>query len=142
MNTAQMPPSPNHDLDSIPEFVEGLFRQGSVPVAHAPLLKSNLLETWQSFWLQIAVPGIDVETLRVQAIGRRVYLAGRFKAQVIDTATYVRQELPIGEMTEVFELPDDVDGQRAEAHVDGGVLTVRLPKLSHVQAATIPVCSP
>jgi HSP20 family protein len=142
MNTAQMPPSPEFNLERVPELVEQLFRERAGAPTPTPSVKSNLLETWQSFWLQIAVPGIDLDSLQVQAVGRRVHLAGRFDARVIETAAYLRQELPVGEFAESFELPEEVEGRHAEAHFDGGILTIRLPKLSYFSPATIPVHCP
>jgi HSP20 family protein len=142
MNTAQMPSLPERDLARIPELVEEMFRKGVPSEAPFFAVKSNLLETWQSFWLQIAVPGVDIGTLQVQAAGRRVHLAARYNPHVIETATYLRQELPMGELNETFELPEEVEGQRAEAHYDGGILTIRLPKLSYLAPASIPVHCP
>jgi HSP20 family protein len=142
MNTAQMPPSPEFNLERVPELVEQLFRERAGAPTPTPSVKSNLLETWQSFWLQIAAPGVETGSLQVQAIGRRVHLVARYTPHVIETATYLRQELPMGELNETFELPEEVDGQRAEAHYDGGILTIRLPKLSYLAPTTIPVHCP
>jgi HSP20 family protein len=142
MNTAKMPAAPDPALSRIPELVEEMFRQGIPAAERTSGLKSNLLETWQSFWLQIAAPGVEVGTLQVHALGHRVHLAARYTPHIIETATYLRQELPMGELNETFELPEEVDGERAEAHYDGGILTVRLPKRSYLSPASIPVHCP
>jgi len=142
MDTAKLSPTPSSELDRVPEYVEQLFRERTGAITPTSLVKSNLLETWQSYWLQIAVPGIDVDTLRLQAIGRQVHLNGRFTPRVIETATFLRQDLFVGEFSEIFELPEEIDGHHAEAHVEGGILTIRLPKLSYLTSATIRVQCP
>lgn len=137
MDTAKTTPSSTTELDRIPEYVEQLFRERGE--TFTPQVKSNLLETWQAYWLQIALPGIDPTTLKIQAAGRRVQLSARFKAHVIETASYLRQGLPAGEIFETFDLPDDVEGECAEAGLEGGILTVHLPKVSYRTPASIPV---
>jgi HSP20 family protein len=130
------------ELQRLPDIVDQLFREGLHGPAPEPRVRSNLLETWESYWLQIALPTADVDTLRVQVVARKVMVGGKFRPPIIETATFLRHELPAGEFAEVFELPGGVDGDRSEARYSDGILTLRLPKLSYLKPKDVRVSSP
>jgi HSP20 family molecular chaperone IbpA len=52
---------------------------------------SNLLETWESYWPQVALPGIDTRTLEIKVLGRTVYIKGQQHAARIDSARSFRR---------------------------------------------------
>jgi HSP20 family protein len=137
-STPTMPNLNFAGLSQLPEAVEVLFRDGVVtPVPGG--MHSNLLETWDSIWLQIALPGADASSLRVEVVGRKLLIKGKTNIPPIEGATLLRHDLPSGEIFEIFELPAEVDGDNAKAQYRDGILTVRLPQLSYLKPASIPV---
>jgi HSP20 family protein len=139
MSAPQSPQSPFTSISHLPDLVDELFRKGMYEAANPPRIASNLAETWDAYSLQVALPGVAVDALRVQAVARKVMVAGKFETQAVETATYLRRELPCGEFAEVFELPGEIDGSQAEAQLSDGILTIRLPKVDFVRATSISI---
>jgi HSP20 family protein len=131
--------SPFTSITHLPDLVDELFRKGLYEAVSQSRIQSNLAETWEAYHLQVALPGVAVGTLRVQAVARKVMVGGTFAARAVETANYLRQELPCGEFTEVFELPGEIDGSQAEAQFSDGILTVRLPKVDYIRPTAIPI---
>jgi HSP20 family protein len=123
----------------LPDMVDELFRDGIVTPVPGGAGRSNLLETWGSYWLQIALPAADLSKLRVQVVGHKLIVKGATTIPPIEGATFLRHDLPSGEVFEVFELPAEVDGNKAEAQFRNGILTVRLPQLAYLKPACIPI---
>jgi len=91
-------------------------------------VQSNLLETSNEFFLQLSLPGVDEDALRIQCEGRLVTVTGRFRIPTFDEAAAVWQSIVGGEFCEVFRLPWPVDCTVTTAHFDRGILTVSLAK--------------
>lgn len=136
-----IPTIPNLNFTGLSQLVEtgeSPFRIGVV--THAPSgMRSNLLETWDSIWLQIALPGADVHCLKAEVTGRKLVIKGKTNIPSVEGATFLRHDLPSGEIFEIFELPAEVDGDKAEVQYRDGVLTVRLPQVAYLKPASIPV---
>lgn len=117
----------------ISDVVDRMFVQGVELPAVESDIKSNLAETWESYWLQMALPALEATSLHVEVRGARVLVAGAYRSLGIETATFLRHQTPCGEFYQVFEIPGEVDGDRAETHFQNGVLTLRLPKVSYLK---------
>jgi HSP20 family protein len=128
----------NTSLAPKPESMGVLFRNSTTSTSPIPV-HSNLLETWTALYLQIVVPGIDVSTLKIETMARKVVVQGEYRIAPVEAAHFLRHDLPTGVMHDSFDLPDDVDGAGAEASYKAGVLTVRLPKVAHLRSASIPI---
>jgi HSP20 family protein len=146
MNTTVIDKRPATTSNPIPDGLEWLFQGRRHPtnmedLPHSPAsdIPSNLLKTWESLWLQVDLPGIDIETLQVVAVGRQVRLSGKRRLPRIEGATTVWNEIPPREFSEVYTLPEEVDGGKAEAHYQHGILTVRMPKLSYLRSKAVPI---
>src|SRR5947209_6047489 len=94
------PQSSNSNINGfahLPDMVEGLFRDGVMaPVPGG--IRSNLLESWGSLWLQLALPGVDIDSLKVQVIGRKLLVNGKTRIPPVEAATYIRHDLPSEEI--------------------------------------------
>ncbi len=135
---------PRTNFSRLPDLLDRLVQQGgtlAVPSERVAggEITSNLLETWESYWLQVSLPGADPETLDIHVVARHLTVKGKYHIPAIEAATYLRQEVAIGEFSEVFTMPGEVDGDKAEARYDRGVLTIRMPKVAYLKPKSITV---
>lgn len=122
--------SPLSDFDrlhrQISEYLESwrqlpsLLGEGFRPLA-------DLEETEDAYVVEVEVPGVRREDIDIELAGRRVHVHGerREKERI---GILRRRERTVGRFSYEITLPGDVDESAVEAHLDGGVLTVRLPK--------------
>jgi HSP20 family protein len=115
---------------------------GEPALPAAGRIASNLLETWGAYWVQLCLPAVDPESLQVQVVARQLTVSGKYHVPKIETATALREEIATGEVFEEVMLPGEVDGDKAEAHYDRGILTVRMPKVAYLKPASIKVQVP
>jgi HSP20 family protein len=109
------------------------------PMADHSVHPNNLLDTWRSYVLQVELPGIDPDTLHIDVRYRRVSIDGKHRIPIVDSGTYLRRSIAGGEFHQVFDVPVEVDGSRAKAVYDCGILTLTLPKVAHLMSASVPV---
>lgn len=79
----------------------------------------------QSWTLHIDVPGVPREQLRVQISGNTLE---------VETDEACRRQLRA-----LYELPADVDADKTQAHLENGVLTLKLAKAESATARRIEV---
>jgi HSP20 family protein len=91
-----------------------------------------------AYVLTAFVPGLTAEELNIQVLGDTVTIEGEYK-QVDEQ--YLLNELPSGAFRRALRLPADLDANHAEATIDNGVLTLRLPKAESARPKTIKVAS-
>lgn len=134
----------------LPELLEGFFRDNFlVPLTtDRPFnweytyswpykMMSNLLETEETFVVQLFLPGLDLEKVFIQVVNRQLTIKGTTFIPMVENATYLWHGLYGFEFNEVFTLPTDVDGEKAVAEYTNGILTITLPKT--VQAIAKPI---
>jgi len=98
----------------------------------------DVYENQDEYLLVADVPGADKEGLEINlADGRLTVLARRTDA-FADTASKVR-EYRSYDFRRAFALPEDVDVERTSARLDGGTLTINVPKLAAAKPRRIPV---
>lgn len=126
----------------MPELTADLMGEDvvvSVPSKSTGNVASNLVESWGSYWLQLSLPGVDLQTLDIQVVARHVTVQGKYRVPLIEAATYLRHEVATGEFSEVFTVPGEVDADQAEARYDRGILTVRMPKVAYLKSKSIKI---
>ena len=90
----------------------------------------DIFETDTGLVLRADLPGVTIESLNLQVQDNRLTLFGQVDAKLPDGATLLHQEYHVGDFLRSFILSDDVDHQRIEARLTGGVLEVTLPRTS------------
>lgn len=124
----------NHQLASyldswrrLPELLGDAFK----PAA-------DLEETDDAYLVEIELPGVKRDDIDIEMSGRRVSVRGerREKERV---GILRRRERVVGRFDYEVTLPGDVDEESVEAHLDEGVLTVRLPKPEHERPRRIAI---
>lgn len=88
---------------------------------------ADVEETADAYVVEVEVPGVKRDDLDIEISGRRVAVRGerREKERV---GILRRRERIVGRFACEVMLPGDVEDDAVEAHLEQGVLTIRLPK--------------
>ncbi|MFP5319435.1 MAG: Hsp20/alpha crystallin family protein [Acidimicrobiia bacterium] len=88
---------------------------------------ADLEETAEAYLVEVEVPGVKREDIDIEVAGRRVWVRGERKEKE-RVGILRRRERVVGRFACEVVLPGDVDEEGVHANLDGGVLTVTLPK--------------
>jgi len=117
-------------------------------IAHAPQiirryayemtrpLPVELRDEGDAYLVKAFVPGLTAEDLTIEALDDVVSIEGEYKANEGDS---LLNELPSGAFRRALRLPVSLDADKAEARVENGVLSLRLPKAESSRPRTIKV---
>jgi len=89
-----------------------------------------------AYLLTAFVPGLTAEALNIQVLDDTVSLEGEYQS---DENQYLLSELPTGAFHRTLRLPTELDADKAEAKIENGVLTLRLPKAESARPKVIKV---
>lgn len=101
----------------------------------------NVWDGGDALFVEAEVPGIPRENLEILTIGNELTIKGRRPPLGDERATYHRRERGTGEFTRLLQLPAEVNAEGVEASLEGGVLTIRLPKAEAAKPRKIQVKS-
>lgn len=118
-------------LDEWRPVVGGLGGNGFTPLA-------DVEELDDAFVVEVELPGVKREDIDIEISGRRLTVSGERKEKE-RVGMLRRRERTVGRFHHEVVVPDDVDEAGVEAHLDEGVLTVRLPKPEHARARKIAI---
>lgn len=93
--------------------------------AFTPL--ADVEETPDAYVVEIELPGVKRDDVDIEITGRRVTVHGERKEKE-RVGFFRRRERTTGRFHYEVSLPGDIDEDHVDAHLDEGVLTVRLPK--------------
>jgi HSP20 family protein len=88
---------------------------------------ADVEETADAYVVEIELPGIRKADLDIEIAGRRLSVTGERKEKE-RVGILRKRERTVGRFHYEVTLPGDVDDNGVEAHLDDGVLTVRVPK--------------
>lgn len=122
-------------LPSLRGEVESIFSEvlGKRPRKGAPLDFWNphldLIEEEGRYVLEVDLPGVRQEDIKVDIEGRRLVISGK-REIVKETAgpRFRQRERYHGTFRRTVELPQAVDRERISARLEEGILHVELPK--------------
>jgi HSP20 family protein len=89
--------------------------------------------------VQVALPGVDASSLLVNVVGRDLHISGTYRLPRVEDGSAIWIGLPNADFASAFTLPSAVDGDQATAEYRHGILSVSLPKVSHLRSSSIPV---
>ena len=92
----------------------------------------------EAYVLTAFVPGLTAEELNIQVLDDTVTIQGEYKQ---DENQYLLNELPSGAFERTLHLPTALDTEKAEANINNGVLTLRLPKSEAARPKVIKVAA-
>lgn len=92
-----------------------------------------------AFVIYATVPGLDVEDLNIEIIKNVVDIRGEFKTEEDEEETYLRRERPTGEFHRRLRFSTKLESDKAEASLNNGILSLRIPKVPEEQPKKIEV---
>ena len=99
----------------------------------------DVMDINDAFTITAMLPGLKPEDVEIQIVNENVSLKGEFKNELEEGANYILQERPNGKFFRTVTLSDMVDASKAEAHMENGILTLRIPKAEEAKPKTIKV---
>ena len=103
-------------------------------------LAVDVFETDETLFIQSTIAGVKAEDLDITIENDMVTIKGRReKPDGIEKRNYFYQECYWGPFSRQIILPEEGDATEAEATLEGGVLTLRIPKLRRKQKKKIVV---
>lgn len=113
------------------QTLPGLLGDAFTPLA-------DVEETPDAYTVEIELPGVKRDDVDIEVARRRVSVRGERKERE-RVGILRRRERTVGRFAYEVTLPGDVDEDGVEAHLDEGVLTVRLPKPEHERPRRIQI---
>lgn len=99
---------------------------------------ADIEETNDAYLVEIELPGVKRDDVDIEVVGRRVTVHGERKEKE-RVGILRRRDRTVGRFHFEVSLPGDVNEDGVDAHLDEGVLTVRLPKPEHERPRRIEI---
>ena len=109
----------------------GLLQDAFTPLA-------DVEETDDAYVVEIELPGVKRDDVDIEVAGHRLSVHGERKEKE-RVGILRRRERTVGRFHYEVTVPGDVVDDGADAHLDDGVLTVRLPKPATAQPRRITI---
>jgi HSP20 family protein len=93
----------------------------------------------EAYEITAAVPGMKVDDLKVEILEDVLTLRGEIPESPNGTGDFLLRERVSGKFERRLRLPESVDAEAAEAKVEDGLLTVRIPKSEDARPRLIEV---
>ena len=95
----------------------------------------------EGYTIHALVPGLKAEDLNVQVTDNTVIIEGEVPApaNLSDKSNCLLQEIRYGRFSRSVAISGEIDGAKAEAHVENGLLTLRIPKAEAAKPKLIKV---
>lgn len=101
--------------------------------------RMNVLESEQSLVVEAEVPGLTLEEIEVNLVGRELTLKGERKQQAPEGAYHHLRERGAGAFEKTLHLPFGVEAEQVKAQLRNGVLEITLPKAADAKPRRIKV---
>jgi len=100
-------------------------------------------ETDQGYELEASLPGVKPEDVDINVERDTVTIRGQMRSssEQREGRNFLYRERRSGSFYRVLRLPDAIDGEKVEATLENGILTVQLPKLAQTSQRRIQVRS-
>jgi HSP20 family protein len=124
--------------DAFGNWPQGQGLEGSITSAWVPAC--DIFEDKDGIKIVMEVPGVRPDDVKLQIENNMLTIRGEKRQVAEEKADRVhRYERSYGSFERTFSLPSTVDGDRIEADISDGVLTVMLPKAEKARPRQIEV---
>jgi HSP20 family protein len=121
-------------------FDEGRTRSSWLTPGIESYFPVDLYETKDEVVVEAALPGVKPEDIDISVTGQTVTVKGESKDEHESKAqNFYRHERRHGTFVRQFQLPTEVDSDKAQASFEHGVLELRLPKSEAMKPKSIKV---
>ncbi|MEK7325122.1 MAG: Hsp20/alpha crystallin family protein [Chloroflexota bacterium] len=136
--------NPSRDFLTVRDLMERMFEESFGPTAPANgtdrRLAIDAYATDDEIIVQAALPGVKPEEVEINVEGDTLKISAELPARLdAERADYTFAERPHGRYSRALLLNVPVEPDKAEAHFDNGLLTLKLPKAEAVKPKTIKV---
>jgi len=101
-------------------------------------LAMDMYETPENVVAKTAVPGVKPEDIDITMAGNTLTIAGETKAEEkVGEENNIRRERRYGRFSRSIALPTGVQGEKAEAAFEQGLLTLAIPKAEEAKPKVI-----
>lgn len=114
-------------VDQLPDLLDGAF----TPLA-------DVEETDDAYLVEIELPGVKRDDVDIEISGRRVTVHGERKEKE-RVGILRKRERTVGRFHYEVTLPGEIEEDGVEAHLEEGVLAIRLPKPEHERPRRIQI---
>ena len=127
------------EMDRLLSGFVGNVADGSWPLAGRRQVPVNMWEDSEAVSVELELPGVKSDEIEVSVVGTELSLKVNRPEEQEPDVTYHRRERGVGSFARVLRLPSEVNADRVEADLTGGILTVRLPNLAAARPRKIKV---
>jgi HSP20 family protein len=132
---------PFRELDELYERMNHLWETGvGTDAADRWVPLADIEETDDSYLIEVELPGVKKDDVDIQINGRELTVSGEIKEKE-RTGILRRRTRKVGEFHYSVTLPGEIDGDSISANLDGGVLTIRVPKSQQGRSRRIAIGS-
>lgn len=129
----------NESMPAISGWVDDFFNSALLPgfgwgkaMANSPAV--NMRETHDSYYLEVAAPGLTKKDFEVEVDNGLLTISAKSETQQEEnTKQYTRREFSYHTFSRTFTLPDGVKQDDISANYQNGILYVTLPKTEEVK---------
>jgi len=97
---------------------------------------ASVVEDADGYLLQVEMPGVNKKGLEISLEDNELTIIGRRSLPTVD-GTLIHRESRQENFRRTFELDPSIDGNKINAKVEQGILTLTLPKAEHVKPKKI-----
>jgi len=136
---------PFEDLVSLRDAMDRLFEESFIRprtwlVPFEGGLAVDVYETDDNVVVEAALPGVKPEDIEISIAGDVLTIKGETKDEKeVKAENYIRRERRYGSFCRSVSLPAGLDGDKAEAEFEHGVLKLTIPKTEEVKPKVIKV---
>ena len=128
---------PTAPLQQINHLFDSVFNAAPHPAAVFPPL--NVWQDQENIYVEAELAGVTSENLDIALQDDELTIRGLRLPNVPKDATALRQERRSGKFSRTIMLPLPVEADAIDAKLDGGVLTVTLPKAQSTKPRKIEI---
>jgi HSP20 family protein len=117
--------------EAMNDFALGSFLDTRWPGATESVMALNMRDEDDAVTVEVALPGFEDKDIDVRVEGNLLTITAQREDQHEDKngERWVIREHQVGQVQRSVTLPASVKGERADANLKNGILTIRLPKL-------------
>lgn len=132
-----MTPVRRNNQEWLPSIFSDFFDNDWMPRTNVTTPAVNVIENETEYKVEVAAPGMTKEDFNVHLADENQLVISMEKKNETknDSRKYLRREFSYSKFQQTLVLPDDVEKDHINAHVDNGVLTIDLPKKTQEEKA-------
>lgn len=132
----------NYNQEWLPSIFNDFFDNDWMVKANATAPAINVIESDKDYKVEVAAPGMTKEDFNIHLSEDNELVISmekktENKEEDKENKKYLRREFSYTKFQQALVLPDDVEKDKINAHVNNGVLTIELPKRTPEEKARI-----